>query len=233
MAEQAKLWRELGAEGQKKYNEKAKEMKEQHDKEMRIFSASAEGKKYNRETAAFQKRRREEIAKAKFLSAPDQPKEPKRPPGAYFLFLSDRRANSSGDTATKASEFSKEWSAMSAEQKKKFEDDAKQQKEKYDEELEAYRNSKGFKMFEKFTGVKKKVAKVKMAKRAKAAISGRGTKRAAAPAGRGGARAAPKAAAKKTGGGSSDQMGSDSKSSKKSSSSSSKKSSSSSSSKSD
>eukprot|EP00434_Breviolum_minutum_P017051 symbB.v1.2.015044.t1/scaffold1112.1/size147309/2 len=58
LAEQAKAWRELGAEGQKKYVEEAQEKAEEYEKELQAFQKTAEGKRYFRLKAAADKRSR-------------------------------------------------------------------------------------------------------------------------------------------------------------------------------
>merc|ERR1712066_887517 len=45
LAKVAKDWRELGAEGQKKWVDQAEEMKNQYEKDMEEFKKSVEGKK--------------------------------------------------------------------------------------------------------------------------------------------------------------------------------------------
>lgn len=230
--EVAELWKNLDEEGKKKINEKAAEQKKQYLIDFAEFQKSVEGKTYLRLKAAAGKSKKMAVAKTKFLSA-DGVKEPKRPPGAYFIFLGQRSGEmKGGDKAQKASELSKEWNAMTAEQKKEYEDKAKELKDKYDADLIEYKSSKGYKDFQKHSGATKAVAKVKAVKVAKAKMSaGRG--RGAGAGGRGrGAKVAKPAAKKAADGGSSDQMGSDSKSSKSSKKSSSSKSSSSKSSKS-
>jgi len=235
-------WVNLGAEGQKKYQEKAEEEKHKYEADMIEFDKTVEGKKYRREKMFAERKQKLMKAKERFLGNAEAPKEPKRPPSSYFIFLGQKSAQrASGDSrpsGDKAKELSKElsaeWNALSPEGKKEYEDKAKELKDKYDEDMKAYKESSHYKNFAKsqdvITGRKAKmvqfdkarkaaVAKAKVAKVAKVAKAPKSQvpKKGAAASG---SAAAPK--------NDDDEMGSDSKSSAKSSSKSSSSSSSSS-----
>jgi hypothetical protein len=225
----AGAWTELKADGQKKYMDQAEESKRKYEADMLQFQKTVEGKKYLREKAATDRKQRLATAKKKYLGGAEAPKEPKRPPGPYFLFLTEKSASMSGTKArgAAAKDVIAMWSNLNAEEKQIYEDKARVLKEKYDVEMAAYKGTAGYKAYEKtmnnVTGKAAKVAaqikakkvamlKVKEAKVAKVAKVARTDPSAAKPAAAG---AAPKAS-----GADSDAMGSDSSSSSSSSSSS-------------
>lgn len=237
-----KVWLELGAEGQKVYNDRAAEMKKKYDSDMIQFSKSGEGKKYLRLKQQALKRQKLIFAKKKFLG---ETKEPKRPLSSYFMFLGDP-TNSKEAAGMSMGEKSKhltaKWNGLTPEEKSVYEIKAKAAKEKYDEQLKAYQSTKGFQMYQRtlnsVSGNRAKmIARAKANKAAKdradaAAARSRlaaGRGRGAAAAGRGGGvkRVATPAAspAKANADSNSDQMGSDSSSSSSKKSSSSSKSS--------
>mmetsp|Transcript_117715 Transcript_117715/g.293498 ORF Transcript_117715/g.293498 Transcript_117715/m.293498 type:complete len:1229 (-) Transcript_117715:61-3747(-) len=216
-------WAELGAEGQKKYNEEAKQKTAEYEKAMKEFSKTAEGKKYNRLKAAADKKDREKKAKERFLGGESAPKEPKRPPSAYFIFVSEKREvvakefpGKVGEVARKLTEL---WGNLEASEKKGFEDKAEELKKEYDKQMQAYRESEGFKRYDKALkaikgGPKKPKSKAK-AKPKAAPSGGRGRGRGGGGkgTGRGQGGAAGTGAAAAGVASDSDVMGSDSSSS--------------------
>jgi len=218
------LWLDLGAEGQKKHMEAAAELKRKFDDEMIEFQKTAEGKKYMREKAMADRKSRLAKAKERFLGDASAPKEPKRPPSAYFIFLGQNNSSASGENASaKAKELSAKWGGLTVEEKKEYEDKAKALKEKFDEEMQVFKDSDHYKKFSRtqdvITGKHAKMAAQKAAM-AKRAMMDKAKQKAAAlkksVADRSNAEAAADAAGKDD-----DEMGSDSSKSKKSSSSSS------------
>merc|ERR1712232_1078370 len=135
----AAAWRELGAEGQKPYVQEAKELATKYTEDLKAFNASVEGKKYNRLKAAADIIARKNNLKAKFLEGGDMPKEPKRPPNAYFLFVDAKRKEVSGSMTEQAAKLKQIWGGYSAEEKKVFEDKAEERKKEYEAALAEYK----------------------------------------------------------------------------------------------
>jgi len=177
-------WRELGAEGQKKYQDEAAARLAQYEKDMKLFAKSADGKKYLRLKAAAEKKGRLAKAKQKFLGSDDAPKEPKRPPSAYFLFVQETRSKlPPGKISEVAKQLTEMWNNLTPEEKKVFEEKAEELKKSYDKEMAEYKNSASFKKYDKAIkninkkkhgkGIKPKAAAASPAK-GKAAAGGRG-----------------------------------------------------------
>eukprot|EP00931_Biecheleriopsis_adriatica_P084991 TRINITY_DN5912_c0_g1_i1.p1 TRINITY_DN5912_c0_g1~~TRINITY_DN5912_c0_g1_i1.p1 ORF type:complete len:1229 (-),score=455.15 TRINITY_DN5912_c0_g1_i1:71-3757(-) len=212
LADQAKAWRELGAEGQKKYVDQAKELASKYEEEMKEFQNSAEGKKYIRLKAAADKKNKMDAAKEKFLG--DAPKQPKSPPGAYQLFVAEKRPSMSGKIGEVAKELSNMWKDLSDEDKKPFEEKAAELKAEYDKEMAEYKSSEGYKKWEKFNkGQKSSKPKAKAKKAAKTKKAAPKKKAAGRGGGGGRGRGAKKAKAASDVGSDSDVMGSDTSSS--------------------
>mmetsp|Transcript_36179 Transcript_36179/g.115064 ORF Transcript_36179/g.115064 Transcript_36179/m.115064 type:complete len:1222 (-) Transcript_36179:108-3773(-) len=149
-AKLTEAWRELGAEGQKKYMDDAAERLSKYEKDMKEFNKSAEGKKYFRLKSAAEKKNKIHLAKKRFLGSEDAPKEPKRPPSTYFLFVQEKRSTlppgKIGDVAKQLTEM---WSNLSAEEKAIYEKKTEALKEQYEKELAEYKNSANFKKYDK------------------------------------------------------------------------------------
>ncbi|CAK0891173.1 unnamed protein product [Prorocentrum cordatum] len=209
-SELASGWVNLGADGQKVYNDKSKEQFAKYDKDMVEFNKTAEGKKYKRLKAVADRKQRVENARKKFIGGADAPKKPTAPRGAYFIFTDAKRPTLTGlgfkEMAQKVSEL---WKDLPPEEKKVYEDKHAEQKEQFEKAMAEYRSHPSVKKFEKASGTAKKPKPKPKPKRKAAKPKGRA-------AGRGKAKAKPKAraAADKAGSGSdSDVMGSDSSSS--------------------
>ena len=186
LKEVQQAWVALGAEDQKKYNQKAEEAKKQYDIDMRTFSSSADGKRYLRLKAVAERRQKLASAKSKYLS---QWKEPKRSPSPYRLFLGEKAATVKGLGKDKAKELTAKWSKLSKEEKKEYEDKAQYLKDDYDRKMKEYKNSPGYTAYVKEL---KRVSCTQLARakaKAKVRLQGRGGGR-----GRGGAPAAGRVA---------------------------------------
>lgn len=204
-------WLELGAAGQAEWNTKAKEKMEEYEAAMKAFQKTAEGKKYLRLKEAFEKKGREKKAKDRFLGGEDAPKEPRRPPAAFFMFMTEKRKNlgkemegaKPGDVAAKLTQM---WSTMAKEEKEVWESQAEAAKKEYEEKMAEYKNSAAYKKFNKaLSSIKGKPTKpVPKSKAAAKAPAGRGRAAGAKGRGRGAAEKGDDA------GSDSDVMGSDS-----------------------
>lgn len=210
----AKKWTELGAEGQKKYVDEAKEKLAMYEKAMEEFRSTADGKKYFRLKEAAEKKSKLQQAKTKLLGGEGGPKEPKMPQSAYQLYVTEKRPTLTGSVGEVAKALSTSWSSLPEDEKDVFEKTAKELKEQYEKDMAEYKNSDGFKKFDKLQksmnkkSAPKKVAKPKKEAKPKKAAGGKGRGRGA------GAKAAAKAKAKaKADDSDSDVMGSDSSSS--------------------
>jgi len=181
-------WRELGAEGQRKFMDEAASRQTQYEKDMKEFTKSADGKKYLRLKAAAEKKNRMHQAKTRFLGGESAPKEPKRPPSPYFLFVQETRSTlPPGKLGEVAKQLTDMWNKLTPEEKKVYEDKTDALKQQYEKDMAEYKNSAGFKKYDKAIKNIKKLGKPKP--KAKAAV-GRG-------GGRGGGRGRPSAAAER------------------------------------
>lgn len=215
--ESTQAWTNLGADGQKVWQDKARELDAQYQKELAAFNASADGKKYNREKIAADKKKRIAMIKQKYEAK--LPKEPKRPPSAYFIFTGEKNSEVQGDMREKAQKVSEMWKNLGEEERAVYEKRAGELKAKYEEEMTAYKKNKDVKAMtdalDRISGKKARLiaqkkrqmqVKKQQAEKAKAA-------KVAKPAkgkGRGAAKAAAKAAAAPDSDSDSDVMGSDS-----------------------
>mmetsp|Transcript_102896 Transcript_102896/g.320623 ORF Transcript_102896/g.320623 Transcript_102896/m.320623 type:complete len:1217 (+) Transcript_102896:71-3721(+) len=175
LGEMTKAWRELGAEGQKKYQDEAAEKLAQYEKDMKEFTKSVDGKKYLRLKGAAEKKDRQLKAKAKFLGGEEAPKEPKRPPSAYFLFVQETRSKlpPGGKISEVAKQLTEMWQKLTAEEKKVYEEKAEELKKQYDKDMAAYKNTASFKKYDKaIKNINKKKHGAKPKK--KALVKGRG-----------------------------------------------------------
>merc|ERR1711920_1012113 len=150
--------------------------------------------------------------KAKFLTGSDMPKEPKRPPNAYFLFVDAKRKEASGSMTEQATKLKAIWQGYSAEEKKVFEDTAEERKKEYEAAVAEYKANPNYQKFQRAmgntAGVKKRAPAAPPTKaKSKAKVKGKEAKGKAKAKAKG--RAAPKAAAKKDDS-DEDVMGSDS-----------------------
>jgi len=215
LAEQAKAWKELGEEGQKKYTEEAKDKAEEYEKDLEDFKKTAEGKKYYRLKAAADKKSRIENARAQCLGGEDAPKAPKPAHNAYQLFVQEKRPGLAAEKKSLgeiAKELSAMWGKCSEEEKQPYEEKARKSKEEYDEALKEYKSSEGYKKFEKRRAAIERKPKPKGRAKAKSKTKGKGRAKAKA---KGKAKPSEKAADSDS---DSDVMGSDSDSTSSSSS---------------
>lgn len=169
-------WRNLGAEGQKKYVDEAAEQLAQYEKDMKEFQKSADGKRYLRLKVAAEKKNRIMQAKTKFLGSAGAPQEPKRPQSAYFLFIADKRSTlPPGKLSDAAKELTEMWKNITPEEKKEYEDKHNELKEKYEKDMAEYKSSDNFKKYDRALKlITKKGAKPKMRPGGKGAGRGRG-----------------------------------------------------------
>jgi len=170
-------WRNLGAEGQKKYQDEAAEQLAQYEKDMKEFQKSGEGKRYLRLKGAADKKNRIMLAKTKFLGSAGAPPEPKRPQSAYFLFIADKRATlpPGGKISDTAKQLTEMWQNVTPEEKKTYEDKHNELKEQYEKDMAEYKNSDNFKKYDRaLKTITKKVSKPKMKAGGKGAGRGRG-----------------------------------------------------------
>lgn len=158
-------WRELGAEGQKKYQDEAATKLRAYEEEMRKFKASADGKKYFRLQACASKKQKEQQAKERYLKASDAPKEPSRPPSPYQIFLLEKKGTVTGKAADVAKLLTTMWTELPEAEKKVYDDKHSELKAQYDKDLAAFKSSANYKKYEKtLKSINKKQAPVKKVK---------------------------------------------------------------------
>jgi len=200
-------WVNLGADGQKEWNDKSKQKMDEYEKAMSAFMKTAEGKKYTRLKAACDKKLAEKKARDRYLGGENVPKEPKRPMSSYFLFVNAKREGvvkelGSGKISEVSAKITEMWQNATKEDKEVFEKQAVEAKAGYEKAMAEYRTSDAVKKFDRAMNVlKKKPSKGKG--KAKAKAGGRGAPKAKAAA-KGGKAAAD------SDGSDSDVMGSDS-----------------------
>ncbi|CAE7251331.1 HMGB2 [Symbiodinium sp. CCMP2592] len=215
---QAEAWSALGAEGQKEYVDEARSLSEQTlGRDMLEFRKTGEGKKYLRLKAAAAKKARVDSARAKYLGKEDAPKPPPSAPGAYQLFVQEKRPTlqSAGKSVGEvAKEMSQMWGKYSEEDRKPYEQREAELKAEYEDKMKEYKQSEAYIKFEKAkNAIFKKPKAKKEAKKAKKPKKAKQTK----PKAKAKAKAKGKAKAKARGRGKkqasasdSDVMGSDS-----------------------
>jgi len=160
-------WIALGAEGQKTMHDKVADQTRQYEEDFKEFQKTLEGKKYLRAKAAFEKKKRVDVAKKRFLGG-ETGEAPKKPPGSYYLFVQEKRNTlPAGGHRELGKQIHELWQAASAEEKKVFEDKHEALKEQYEKDLQEYKASSGYKKYAKSLssihggGVKAKAAKAK------------------------------------------------------------------------
>ena len=154
----AKAWRALSATDKKPYAEEAAKRKLQYEKERKAFLEAGGGKKKTKQILDVTptKRRKKETSAAKGDDTTPSWKErkkdanaPKRPAGgAYGCYLEENRQRfmqqCKGQPATAVSKMAGEaWKALTAEDRKPFEDMYGSKKKAYDKAKEAYKKSGG------------------------------------------------------------------------------------------
>lgn len=209
-------WLDLKAEGQEEWNKKYKDKNAEYDKELKAFNKTADGKKYNRLKAGFDKKQAEKKAKDRYLGGDGVPQEPKRPSSAYWIYCMKNRATAVKEAGTTAmGEVSKKlttmWQECPKDEKAEFEKQATEAKEEYEKALAEYKTSDAVKKYDKAMGNLKKKPKGPKGPKAKGKAKGKKGKAAGPSRGGGAAKAKAKAAGKADGKDSdSDVMGSDS-----------------------
>lgn len=167
-----KAWSDLGAEGQKPYVEKARAAEEQYKTEMAAWSKSKDGKKHEKAVANDKKKAKEQKARSKYLVGADAPKQPDKPKTAVQIFLEAKRSELMKENAKLgARELSRKagelWSALDADGRKTYEDQAKEKLATYEKELSAYKATPAYKKYEKMAGLSTKAKTQKVPRGAK------------------------------------------------------------------
>ncbi|OLQ03886.1 High mobility group protein B3 [Symbiodinium microadriaticum] len=187
--------------------------------DMLDFRKTGEGKKYFRLKAAAAKKARVDSAREKYLGKDDAPKPPPAAPGAYQVFVQEKRPTlqSAGKNLGEvAKEMSQMWGNYSEEDRKPYEQRAAELKAEYEDKMKEYKQSEAYKKFERARNAifkkpkAKKEAKAKTAKKPKKAKQTKPKAKAKAKA-KGKAKAKARGRGKKQASASdSDVMGSDS-----------------------
>jgi len=138
-------WKALPASTKKPFEDKAKTMKDQYDKDFKAFldaggvKAAPKRKTKDGDARAAKKQKKEERAASGC---------PKKPMTAYWIFLSDnRQAIVDEIKSSKPTEVSsaagKKWGALAADKKKPYEEKAKKLKAEYDVAMKKWKESQG------------------------------------------------------------------------------------------
>lgn len=160
-------WLDLKAEGQEEWNKKYNQKVLEYEKAVKEFNKTADGKKYYRLKAAYDKKQAEKKAKERYLGGGDAPKEPKRPASAYFLFMNSKREALTKELGTTtfsemSSRLPKMWQEASSEEREMFENRASEAKKEYEKAMAEYKSSAAVQKYDKaVTALKKPKAKAK------------------------------------------------------------------------
>mmetsp|Transcript_42295 Transcript_42295/g.78769 ORF Transcript_42295/g.78769 Transcript_42295/m.78769 type:complete len:1093 (-) Transcript_42295:238-3516(-) len=182
LAEQHKAWMQLGAEGQKKYVDEAKELQEKYDVEYKEWEKSSKGKSFLKGEENKRKRAKEQTAKEKFLKVEGAPEEPVKPKTAMQIFFDEKKPEvlkEKPDMGTRdmAKELAKMWSGLDGDARKPYQTQATEFSEKYETEMEEYKKTPAYIQYAKAAGIykaPKKAPKPKAKGKSKAAGGGRG-----------------------------------------------------------
>merc|ERR1719469_915187 len=147
-------WLDLKAEGQKEWNDKYKGKMAEYEQAMKDFQKTADGKKYLRLKAGFEKNQAQKKAKERYLSGADAPQEPKRPAGSYFLFVNEKRADVQKELGNSqlgpvSQKLTQMWNTIPKEEKEAFEKRAEVAKKEYDRLMQEYKSSDAFKKYDR------------------------------------------------------------------------------------
>ncbi len=147
-------WKNLAKDKREVYEKRAKELKSEYEKTKKDESAGEDSD----EDSGSKKRKGKDQKKPAAKKAKKDPNAPKRPLTAYFLFGQDNRETIKNELMKDATpeeqkkivtlvakELGTRWKALTAEEKKPFEDRAKQAKASYEKEKAEYDKSGGSK----------------------------------------------------------------------------------------
>merc|ERR1712032_1156218 len=141
------MWKALSASNKKTYEDSAAKAKEQRAAYIAKVKDSKEFKAYEEEKAAARKKKLKRRVK-KEVKAISKDKNLKRPPSAYMAWFSDNRKSIKGknvaDTAKKAGSM---WKALSAANKKTYEDKAAKAKKTYDDYVASSKGASALKAY--------------------------------------------------------------------------------------
>jgi len=144
-----KAWTELPEDDKKEKQDAATAASEEYQRAISEWEASLEGKKYKRTIEAIGKRKRLTDAKVRFLKD-----EPKRPPSAYFAFMSDNRSRILSENpelkglGDQQKKIAAEWTGLSEEDRKAVQDKVDESMKEYEEKLTEFKKSPGYRRYQ-------------------------------------------------------------------------------------
>merc|ERR1712222_149363 len=207
MGKASTMWKALSASNKKTYEDSAAKATEQRAAYIAKVKDSKEFKAYEEERAVAKKQKLRRRVKRE-VKAISKDKNLKRPPSAYMSWLSDNRKSIKGkDVADIAKKAGPMWKALSAANKKTYEDKAAKAKKAYDDCVASSKGAAALKTYKDavakarapLTGAadkakaKAKAAKEKLAARKKALKEKLAAKKAAKAAKKAASKAAKKA----------------------------------------
>merc|ERR1712136_710463 len=145
LAEMTKLFSNLSADEKKEYLDEAQKRVTQYHQDMEEWQKSDAGKKYLRDTVVFNKRKRTTDARNKYLK-----NEPKKPPGAYQIFVEENRQKilqdlPAGGNVMKV--IGERWTALSADEKERYVELEKEKRDEFNESMTAFKNTPDYKRY--------------------------------------------------------------------------------------
>eukprot|EP00746_Dinoflagellata_sp_MGD_P162832 gnl/MRDRNA2_/MRDRNA2_90560_c0_seq1.p1 gnl/MRDRNA2_/MRDRNA2_90560_c0~~gnl/MRDRNA2_/MRDRNA2_90560_c0_seq1.p1 ORF type:complete len:1266 (-),score=449.97 gnl/MRDRNA2_/MRDRNA2_90560_c0_seq1:43-3840(-) len=155
------LWKALSPEDKKKYQDKAKELDDQYQEELTKFNETDEGKTYQKEIKQVNRRRKVTRARETYLR-----NMPKKPGSAKLFFEQANRK----ELKFKGQKVSEAWGAMSAEERKPYEDKAHAAAEKYNGDMSEFKQGEDYQKFLKAIKIRKVVKTVTKKKGVKKVI---------------------------------------------------------------
>jgi len=138
-------WKKLSDEEKKPFQKKYEDAKAKYEKDMEAFLAAG-GVKEKGAAALRSEKRKEKEGKTKKKKDPDAPKKPATP---YFAFLNENREAitkklPAGHKITEVTkQGAKDWAALTADEKKPYEEKFQKLSEEYKKALEEYKAANG------------------------------------------------------------------------------------------
>jgi len=156
-------WNKKDEAGKKPYEEKAKEKKEQYEKDLKEYKKTDHYTEYQDKLKSWKENTDGETkTRGKRSKRAKDPNAPKKPQTAYFIFSSERRPQlKTLHPEKKITELAKllgdEWKEKDESEKKTYQDKAKSEKEDYDKKFEEYKKTDQYTEFQaKIKNEKKK-----------------------------------------------------------------------------
>ncbi|WFD44370.1 hypothetical protein MPSI1_003038 [Malassezia psittaci] len=136
----AKEWKELPDAQRAEFEKKVAESKVQYEKDLQAWRESLTPEDIRRQNLYYSHQRKAGKVTPSNLRDPNMPK---RPPGAFFLFVQEQRnaGSLSGSVLEQSRQAGEMWKSMSADKRQAYEKLGAQQLEEYSQAMEKYKAS--------------------------------------------------------------------------------------------